>query len=636
MFIRKGYKIGVLLVILALLLATACQGTSQEQPNTETTTTQAVTTTAAKTTTAAAATTTTTAATTTQKVEENPFAEFYEISWLTHINDDKYIEGAMDELMIEERYNVDFKVWNISNYDAEGIAMMLAAGDIPDVSYLPHSPLNQVQLYEEGFTRSIHIDMYKKYFPYYYQQMENNAPSSYNYSNIKKEDGSLSDEYYGVAMILGRYKTYYNWPLIRLDWLESVGYDPPESELVPVKISDEKLGKYDGQLFITNHVFAHEEMNDIFRAFTEDDPDGNGIDDTYGAVIYPHNHVSWVDSYWGQFGITTAANYLYLDETTGDVVPYYAHTGFRDYMEWAFDMYQKGYMRTLPEGFQSLAPQGSWYDNTLANWATGKIGFFLCDSQYIARPDLPEYSDRQPPQSIWMSVDESATFLILPAMAGPGPEGTWGSKRHRLDAFATSAYTIGASVSDDKLARIFTIWNDAYSNPDDDFWRTIVYGIEGVHYRWTGEPWAGGQVQTPIDKIPSHYRRYASEGNPGFIGSFTPEYGYNMNEVRVFIWGFSDQHSWTKKYTVEPYKYIDYMYMGSMYNDYVKDWQEVSGEIMAVMKDFINRHWVGQIANIYTEWESYITRLYAAGLGKIVDDYFNNDKFEKYTRPVLP
>jgi hypothetical protein len=68
----------------------------------------------------------------------------------------------------------------------------------------------------------------------------------------------------------------------------------------------------------------------------------------------------------------------------------------------------------------------------------------------------------------------------------------------------------------------------------------------------------------------------------------------------------------------------------------VKDWQEVSGEIMAVMKDFINRHWAGQIANIYTEWESYITRLYAAGLGKIVDDYFNNDKFEKYTRPVLP
>ena len=45
--------------------------------------------------------------------------------------------------------------------------------------------------------------------------------------------------------------------MIRQDWLDNLGLDMPET---------------------------FEEFKEVMRAFTEDDPDGNGVDDTYGFV----------------------------------------------------------------------------------------------------------------------------------------------------------------------------------------------------------------------------------------------------------------------------------------------------------------------------------------------------------------
>lgn len=140
---KRVIRLLCMTVVMALMLTfIACSQTSEKQPSV--TTTAASTTTGAITTTKAE-TTTTAGTTTTASVEENPFAEFYEVSWISGFGAD-YVEGAYDELMIEEKYNIDLKVWNISYYDREGLTMMLAAGDIPDVSYIPEAPMD-VSLY---------------------------------------------------------------------------------------------------------------------------------------------------------------------------------------------------------------------------------------------------------------------------------------------------------------------------------------------------------------------------------------------------------------------------------------------------------------------------------------------------------
>jgi ABC-type glycerol-3-phosphate transport system substrate-binding protein len=207
----------VLVVIGVMFSMVACSSSTEQSQETTTTTAAATTTTKAVTTTAGQ--TTTTAATTTQAVEENPFAEFFEITWIATITTD-YVEGGFDEKMLEERYNIDLKPWAISTYDPEGIAMMLAAGDMPDISHLDHSPLGPPQLYEQGLTRLINIEMYKKYFPYYYELMLQNEPTSYIHNNCRNEDGSLSDNFYGISYVVDN-KWYYNIPLMRYDWLEN-------------------------------------------------------------------------------------------------------------------------------------------------------------------------------------------------------------------------------------------------------------------------------------------------------------------------------------------------------------------------------------------------------------------------------
>ncbi|NLY97440.1 MAG: hypothetical protein GX082_08435 [Clostridiaceae bacterium] len=609
----------LLLAAMLLLASVGCTGSEVEPEATSETT---VTSKQAVVTTTAGVTTTTKTETTTQAVEENPFEEFYEISWIFGFCD-TYVEGAYDELMIEERYNIDLKCWNISYYDTEGLTMMLAAGDIPDFSNLARGGKTPQQLYEEGYTRSVSLDMYKKYFPYYYELMQNHAPTSFERNNIRG-----TEEYYGISWVRSNYKMFYNAPLFRLDWLENIGYSIPEEELIPIVLTSEKLAKYSGQTYITTYMFEHDELNDIFRAFTEDDPDGNGEDDTYAAVINPNTFRNvWVDLYWGQFGvISSEANYLYLDEITGDVVPWFAYTGYRDYVIWASDMYRKGYMRTLPDG--------TFYDILLATWMTGKVGYFNADRQYIARPDAPDYSDRQPPQGLWLRGEEDATFVMMPCLKGPGK--SWGNKRYVLDAFIDGAggtTVIGAQVSDGKLARILTIYNDYNVNKDDPWFRQVYQGIEGVHFTWSGEPWNSSKITTPEELIPPKYRRGGS--NIG-VGAFSPDPNLYVHEAYRQIWLIHIEDRWVEKYAIHPYKFISLLDMGEdLYNKYNEAWAEISPQLNPIINDFANRTWNGEIANINTEWEEYLNRLYAAGLEDLIRDYYMNDNFRLYTPPEI-
>lgn len=414
--------------------------------------------------------------------------------------------------------------------------------------------------------------------------------------------------------------------MFRLDWLENIGYDIPEEELKPVVLTDDKLGKFNGQLFMTSFMFEHEELNDIFRAFTEDDPDGNGEDDTYAAVIWPHTWKNvWVDLYWGQFGVMSSdATYLYKDELTGSVVPWYAYSGYKEYVKWATDMYQKGYMRTLTEG--------NWRDVQYATWMTGKVGYFNADRQYIARPDFPEWSDAQPPQSLWLNGFEDATFVVMPVLKGPGE--SWGNKRYNNDAFQTgiiATTVVGEQVSDGKLARMLTIWNDRYTKTDDPWIQEVFYGKEHVHFKWSGEPWNSSMIKTDTALIPPKYRRGGFWG-----GSFNDEVDLFTHESNRQILMLHLEDKWMEKYGLNPYKQINLMDMGAeLYEGYQQKWAEVSPQINAVINDFANRAWRGDIANIDTEWEFYIDQLYAVGLEDIIKDFFENDEFRVYTPPAV-
>jgi hypothetical protein len=153
-----------------------------------------------------------------EEEEEHPYPEFFEIRLLTGLGA-RYFEGAWDELLIEEKYNVDLKVWNINNNDEIGLTKMLAAGEYPDVGLLPGCPLTPKELHDEGYIRTVPLSIISEHFPFYYDKMYQNSPWGPLYNRVGN-----SEAYYGLSVIDNSYLLPSRVPLVRLDWLENTGH----------------------------------------------------------------------------------------------------------------------------------------------------------------------------------------------------------------------------------------------------------------------------------------------------------------------------------------------------------------------------------------------------------------------------
>jgi hypothetical protein len=178
----------VLLVVLLLGTLIGCSGEEISSEETTTSTASTISATEQKTTTTQATTTTKAEATTTEI--ENPFAERFEISWLT-ANCLHYVEGRWDELELEEKFNVDLKVWNIDNHNTEQIVMMLAAGEFPNFAQLQYWDTGF--LYDSKLIRTVKRDMLYKYIPTLARYLDE-EPFAWNLRKVTDTE----DEYYGI------------------------------------------------------------------------------------------------------------------------------------------------------------------------------------------------------------------------------------------------------------------------------------------------------------------------------------------------------------------------------------------------------------------------------------------------------
>ena len=105
----------------------------------------------------------------------------------------------------------------------------------------------------------------------------------------------------------------------------------------------------------------------------------------------------------GLFGFVSDLNYLYKDPVTGDVVPKYAYTPYRDYLAWISENLQKGYMRTLPG-------QQSWVTEFHQIVATNKVGIMQIHRDAYLQPTSDLFIN-YPPASIITGVDPTLALL---------------------------------------------------------------------------------------------------------------------------------------------------------------------------------------------------------------------------------
>lgn len=211
---------------------------------------------------------------------------------------------------------------------------------------------------------------------------------------------------------------------VRADWMENLGLEPPRTA---------------------------EEFFDLARAFAQDDPDENGIDDTAGVAL-THRLINLVFAAYGIKYGSVAMPYNLLD---GEVILAHEMPGFWDAV---------GYMRRLyDEGLVDSGVIRPSYDGQADELAkSGRLGIFARNVDWGARL-LAANRDQT----------DDARWTVIPLFESDG----WGRHPY-LETFEASLTGLIASTAEHPEAVLRYVNLQA----DPDLQALITHGIEGVHY----------------------------------------------------------------------------------------------------------------------------------------------------------
>lgn len=378
-------------------------------------------------------------------IEDDPDKPI-EINWMPLPRFPNGQEGAYAERELEERFNVDIKpiLLDIPGY-GQRKPMLFAAGEIPDVIW-NGNPIDVQRDIFHGTIRPIPRELIKKHAPRYYQVITEHAPVGWLYADYAGQN-------WGLPMIWaeGGLPAPGVW---RKDWLDAVGIEKEPQTM--------------------------EEFHEAFRRFTFDDPDGNGIDDTYGLT---NTNTGWhmmFSEFFGAYGV------LPFDwvERDGKIV-------------WG---------GITPEAKQVLGLLRQWYEEGIIDpeWVTddlagtgrkrlkekimsGRIGY--AHSLGI----FQEFDAESPNSLVNVLAQLNPSAQVVPAAFPAGPDGQSGN---RVWGKASNVYVVGPGVIEEplKLIRLLKLLEYQLANGEDTYLQ-FSYGQEGLHWDYAlpddGSPGTG-------------------------------------------------------------------------------------------------------------------------------------------------
>ncbi len=254
-----------------------------------------------------------------------------------------------------------------------------------------------------------------------------------DYPNLAKispdtiKSASIGGKLYGIPFQKDLAR---NGVTLRKDWLDKLGLEVPKTT---------------------------DELMEVARAFTEDDPDGNGQDDTTGFVDrndLVYGAFKTLGSYFG-----TPNNWQVSAD--GKMTPEFMTDGYLKTMNYMKQLYDKGYMN---KDFAVTAKT-----DQQQKFAQGKAGIYvgaLFDSKNLLNMSKGVQDNMQ----LVMANDITSTGKESDRAIWAANNGIGG-----LLAFPRT------EVKDEaQLKRILQFVNDLL---DEDSYALMTYGIEGTHYK---------------------------------------------------------------------------------------------------------------------------------------------------------
>ncbi|MBD2847671.1 extracellular solute-binding protein [Paenibacillus sp. IB182496] len=296
---------------------------------------------------------------------------------------------------------------------------LIASGDIPDLIFFKDRA-SAVKYYEEGVTADIGETLAQ--YPDYEARFTDQQWRDLMYEG--KQIGVPA--YEQVSGTVG-------WWL-RQDWLDALGLDRPQTTA---------------------------ELLDDMKAFTYDDPDGNGEQDTYGFVAGVGKDGTLANLGWGEVFWLFGAHPEVVDVRDGELVIGATDDRTSEALAFIREMIDAG---VVDPDWVSIND----VQQINQKMYRGKVGMLISGWRQM------EPSNQKNMEEIGGSVPE---WITVPPVAGPSGERRLGNAAAQSNSWGVS---IKAARDEAKLARIFAFLQYWYT--DEEAQRVFSYGIEGVQW----------------------------------------------------------------------------------------------------------------------------------------------------------
>ena len=392
--------------------------------------------------------------------EDDPFDVYaplddktYEISWAKKQQGNQQVD--MDNANIvwhfEEALNIKFDIQDY--FDENDISLRIASGDKYD--FIETRSAEQYTTFvEDGLLLELPDELFVRYAPEMWNGLNDQMPGFFDY-------GLIDGKRYSVGA--PSYLDDYHIPIVwRKPWLDAVGTGEPPTDF--------------------------DEFESILYAFTFDDPDGNGKDDTYGMSDTAMQLIfNYFDASGYKFGQTI------WHEDNGDLAWGAIRPGAKDALGVLAKWYDDGIID--PEFITSENKGGYWAISHTFNEA--RIG--LSSHGYFYHWTIPSIIEEDDEGKPIMLPESSSNFNEIYNLIGEdaqkeyvfgdplvGPDGVMRARAVESSYWGV-LYGMGSHLEDeepDKIGKILNLW--AYVNCTDlDTLLWSVYGEENVDWEYT-------------------------------------------------------------------------------------------------------------------------------------------------------
>lgn len=317
---------------------------------------------------------------------------------------------------LQEKLGIEIERTALASDYAQQLNIRIAGGNTPDL--FQADTRNQL-VNIVGQDVALELDPYLSEMP--------NIEDWYTETDYQK--GRVDGVLYALARRpYARYSTF----LIRQDWLDAVGMAMPATI---------------------------DEFRDVAVAFTSQDPDGNGRNDTLGLTGF--EGIASFKPIFGAFGTTFDGNWMIRD---GGVVYSTVDPRYREAIAWIRDFIGTGAVDPELLANKSQADMNKTFN--------GQIGINYRNLWEYYKPEYASQIEAVNPDADWVQ---------MPAIQGP-----YGSADREWDvAVMGSLNVLSADLADDFESRDAVLRLLDYVT-DGEGQRLVLYGIEGEHFTWDG------------------------------------------------------------------------------------------------------------------------------------------------------